>query len=208
MGKILEIYPFVYYPENPIEIVEGFSSYVGNLGDTPGDPHKGIDYVRKSSPGRFLDFMVFAAHSGWAVWGKEESFGNFVMIWDKIEKIFFYLTVYAHLDTISSTLIKDLRIPKFKPQKRNFWPEGPFEGSWIPTGIYLGTSGTTGWTNNIPQLHFELHEFKMVSEKWVRRKIDPYGIYDDINSGKYPQPNQSLSSCPNHFWTSDNPPFA
>lgn len=45
--KILQCHPFCEYPIYPVELIEGFSMYDGNLGDKVGDPHKGIDFVRR-----------------------------------------------------------------------------------------------------------------------------------------------------------------
>ncbi|HRY60149.1 MAG TPA: hypothetical protein P5096_02090 [Patescibacteria group bacterium] len=165
--------------------------------------------MREIESGVFIPFGVHTTHDGWAVWGEEESFGNFVMICSMIEADSFYLTVYAHLQVIAQENGLFF-MPKYKPKKRKvFWPEEPLDdGIPLIAGTYLGDAGTTGWTNNLVQLHFELHEFKRVGRKWERKKIDPYGVYDDIDSGKYPQPGQSLSFCPNHFWASDTPSFA
>lgn len=203
--RILQCYPFGEYPERPVEIVEGFTVYDGNLGDKIDTPHKGIDYVRRDGLGGFQGFPVYAAHHGRAVCGFEPSFGNFVLIRREISTMLFYETVYAHLEELP----KKFEMPRITGVFRTFrWPGfGNFRAKFVEKGAFLGVAGTTGWTNGIPQLHFEMHEVGWAREKPARQKIDPYGVNDRFSSGRYPQPGKSLEGIP-HCWESDFPPFA
>ena len=205
MIKILECYPFGLHSYTPVELIEGFKCYVGNLGDKPGDPHKGIDYVRKEEKNRFISFEVFSAHEGFASCGYEKSLGNFVLVASRVFEgtiSYVYYTVYAHLKRLPTG-----RFPLYKPKNGEFWHTGPITGREIDAGTSLGTAGTTGWTNGIIQLHFELHENAWRdNEGWQRKKVDPYGINDDFTSGKYPRPGQSLLLI-THYWKNDQPEF-
>ena len=40
-----------------------------------------------------------------------------------------------------------------------------------------------------------------------RTVIDPYGVYDKVSSGKYPQPGESLKGL-EHYFATDEPDFA
>lgn len=201
MQKILEYYPFSLF-EPPVVLIEGFLSYDGNLKDVPGDPHKGIDYVRKVDE-KFISFDVFSSHDGEAFQGLSETWGKFVVIRKKISKNIRYDTIYAHLKKIDETIP-----PLPRKNNKDMWPErSPLKpkGNTIKAGVWLGVAGATGNTKGIIQLHFELHRVDLKND--TREKIDPYGLNLRWSSGKYPQPGESLKVL-SHFWKNDLPDFA
>lgn len=187
--QLLTHYPF---KDIGIELIEGFSVYDGHLLDTPNTPHKGIDYVLRKN-NEFESFDVFAMHYGQAYQGLSNTWGAFVCIHypDALEN-HRYSTIYAHLKAIPK------HIPFLNPNHQ-ITPEN------ILAGEYIGKASTSGLTNNIIQLHIELHQKNLVTN--ITTKCDPYGIYDHRDSEKYPQPGLSLEHKP-HFWISDFPTFA
>lgn len=196
--KILKSYPFERLSPS-VELVETFGGYVGRLGDDPKKPHRGSDYVWKNQLGVFAPFEVFSAHDGTAFQGVSNSWGNFVRIYKDVGK-HIIATVYAHLKDIP----KDIPIlPKTKTERRKR------KGLTVRAGEFLGTAWTSGWTNECPQLHFELHIKKIEKngEEGEWQKVDPYGVEKRIDCGEYSQPGQSLKEF-KHYWTSNRPPFA
>lgn len=196
--KILKCYPFKRL-EKPVELVETFGGYVGRLGDDPEKPHEGTDYVWKNEIGVFAPFEVFSTHDGIAFQGESDSWGNFVKIYKDVGK-HIISTIYAHLNDIPSEIPI---LPKDRTERKRT------KGLSVKAGEFLGAAWTSGWTNECPQLHFEL-QIKEIGKdkkegKW--QKVDPYGIDKKIDCGEYPQPGQSLSGL-KHFWISSNPPFA
>ena len=186
MKKFLRCYPF---SDPGVRLVEGFSTYDGNLGDTPGSSHKGIDYVLRKG-GRFAGFDVFAMHDGDAYQGISKSWGKFVALRVVAGRTVF-TTVYAHLRLVAP------HIPLRRDKTNGLT-------AVVQAGDLLGRAGTTGTTRRIVQLHLELHETDTKND-W--KKIDPYGVNDRQSSGKYPQPGALLAGLP-HFWISDDPPLA
>jgi murein DD-endopeptidase MepM/ murein hydrolase activator NlpD len=186
--KVLECYPFA---DSSIRLVEGFSVYDGVLGDEPGTPHKGVDYILRVSQ-EYRPFDVYAAHPGIAFRGQSETWGGFVAIYGKAINDKQPITIYAHLDCIESS------IPEFSKEGKNK------AGLVVLPGKYLGLTGTTGRTNSIPQLHFEMHLKDL--KTGTREKVDPYGIYDRASSGKYSQPGEKLNG--KHYWHVDQPSLA
>lgn len=193
MKKLLCRYPF---SDKDVRLVEGFSAYDGVLGDEPGTPHRGIDYVLKNEES-FVTFDVHAMHDGMAFQGKSESWGNFVIIHAEPTDGFRYSTVYAHLDDIPASIAQ-----QFTEQDGQRVPNE--RGTELRAGQVIGRAGTSGWTNGIIQLHLELHVKDEATGK--SQKLDPYGINDRASSGKYPQPGESLAGL-NHAWIEDVPPF-
>ncbi len=192
MKKILKCYPFIK-EDPPVVLVEGFEAYDGVIGDQPGAPHKGIDFVRQNKKGKYISFDVFSCHDGETFQGLSKSWGKFVSIRKRASKNKRMDTIYTHFKKVNS------EIPFFSKDKEKK------KGLEIKTGEYLGKAGTTGKTNRIIQLHFELLE-KNLKKKQLT-KIDPYGIYKKASSGEYPQPGESLKGL-RHYWAMDNPPFA
>ena len=184
--KLLECYPFKL-AEPPIELIEGFAAYDGNLNDAIGAPHKGIDYVCRRA-GQLVPFPVYAMHAGRAIQGWSRSWGKFVRVRQIQPGGVCYDTIYAHLDEVEPA-IPDITNPMTT-------------GLAVSAGGWLGVAGTTGDTKGLAQLHIELHR---LAERLL--KLDPYGINDRFSSGKYPQPGQTLGGLA-HYWTSDDPPFA
>ena len=190
--KILECYPFKKLSPR-VELIETFGGYVGNLGDDTDKEHKGTDYVWRNELGVFALFEVFSAHDGMAFKGKSDTWGNFVKIYTKIEENKIE-TIYSHLKDIPK------EIPTlFKGKKRRKKKKGLV----VKPGDFLGVAWTSGKANGCPQLHFELH----LTEKGKFKKLDPYGIYEKIDCGKYPQPGELLEGL-NHFFITNDPPFA
>lgn len=184
--KLLECYPFPLL-DQPVELIEGFAVYDGNLNDIVGAPHKGIDYVRREN-GQLIAFPVCAMHAGRAVRGWSVSWGKFVRVRKIVDHQLLYDTLYAHLATVADD-IPDLRNPEAA-------------GLPVTAGSQLGMAGTTGDTKGLIQLHIELHR---LTDRLL--KLDPYGLNDRFSSGKYPQPGQSLTGL-SHYWVNDDPPFA
>jgi murein DD-endopeptidase MepM/ murein hydrolase activator NlpD len=184
--RFLESYPF---KNIGVTIAEGFSAYDGNLRDVPGRVHNAIDYVLKKS-GEFVSFEVFSMYEGHVKFGVSESWGKYFIITKILEDVQ-YDTVYAHLDNIPDDIQKYAIIQGDKD-------------FIIPAQYCLGMAGKTGDTKSIRQLHIELHEKNL--KTGLRKKLDPYGIYDRLSSGKYPQPGALLTG-PDHYWISDEPEF-
>ncbi|MEK9156981.1 MAG: M23 family metallopeptidase [Patescibacteria group bacterium] len=193
MEKFLENYPF---SDSRVKLVEGFSAYDGVIGDTPGEAHKGIDYVLILDDA-YLPFAVASMHDGMAFHGTSDTWGKFVIIYKTMDRKH-YNTIYAHLDEVSSNIPLQFL---GKDGKRVLNEDG----FTIRAGEFLGTAGITGATNGIVQLHIELHEKDLVTG--LNQKLDPYGVNDRASSGQYPQPSQSLSGL-NHFWFEDKPHFS
>lgn len=181
MSGFLRNYPF---SDSRARLVEGFAAYDGILNDTPGAPHRGIDYVLRLR-GRYLPFDVHAMHAGRARQGCSRTWGKFVIVSAK-DGDEYYDTLYAHLDAI----------PKTIPPLTASAPASIL----LPAGAYLGRAGTSGDTKGIPQLHIELH----LLNDGQREKLDPYGVYDRASSGRYPQPGNTLAGL-EHAWTTDVP---
>lgn len=192
MEKFLVRYPF---SDPRVRLVEGFLAYDGAIGDEPGTPHKAIDYVLGEA-GTYRSFEVYAMHAGEAFRGVSESWGSFVVIYLAIENIR-YATVYAHLDQIDPLIAPYFLDPATKQQKNP-------RGTVMTAGRYLGITGTSGWTDGIPQLHLELHRQTPGNDKL--QKLDPYGLNDRASSGRYPQPGHSLAGL-DHAWATDLPPL-
>ncbi len=193
MEKFLERYPF---SGSCIQLVEGFSAYDGVIGDTPGTPHKGIDYVLRID-GSYQSFDVYSMHAGMAFQGISESWGNFVIIHTIIKQVR-WSSVYAHLSDVDPS-IAPVFVEKDGQRITNE------SGTPVLTGRTLGIAGISGWTNGIIQLHIELHEKEPKTD--VTQKRDPYGIDDRASSGRYPQPGQSLAGL-DHAWTTDAPAYS
>ena len=184
-------YPFeALSPE--IEIAEGFAAYDGYLGDTRGEYHKGIDYIRKQG-NAFLPFNVYSMHNGEAWRGSSETWGNFVIIRRTMTPTLRYYTIYAHLDGVPQ------RLQELSKEKGV-----EIEGSPIKSGAYLGFANTSGNTRGVSQFHMEMHEQNLITGTWV--KLDPYGIYSTKSSRRYPDPGDSLNEL-DHYWVSDRPKF-
>lgn len=196
--KILKCYPFER-SALMVELVETFGGYTGTLGDDPTKVHRGTDYIWKNEIGVFAPFKVFSAHDGIAFQGKSNSWGNFVKVYKDIGK-HIISTIYAHLRDIPGNIPI---LPETKKERKNR------KGLKIKPDEFLGNAWTSGWTNGIPQLHFELQikEIGSKGEEGKWQKFDPYGIKKKIDCKEYPQPGQSLSGL-EHYWTSDNPRFA
>lgn len=192
MEKLLVCYPF---SDPRVELVEGFSVYDGTIGDEPGMPHKGIDYVLRQGD-TCVPFPVYAMHDGEAFQGVSDSWGTFVIVYVVIGDTR-YGTVYAHLDAIDGGIA-----PYFLDAAKK--DKNP-RGTPLRSGRLLGTTGTSGLTNGIPQLHLELHAKDLGAGTTL--KLDPYGVNDRASSGRYPQPGASLHGL-EHAWTTDRPPLA
>lgn len=191
MKKILKCYPF---KDVAVELIEGFEAYDGNIGDEPGKPHKGIDYVLRKGD-KFVGFEVFCMHDGEALQGVSKSWGNYVIVHSKASRGKIVATVYAHLRIIHQAL------PQMPEKGSKIKPKG----LKIKAGTSLGKAGITGWTNRIVQLHLELLEKDL--KTGITIKFDPYGLNARFSSGRYPQPNHTLQGL-KHFWVSNNPPLA
>ena len=187
MIKFLECYPFKHIG---LKIAEGFSAYDGNLGDMAGESHFGIDYVLKKN-GEFISFEVYSMFEGALSFGVSASLGKFFTISRQIGD-FRYDLIYAHLDHIN----EDLQKYELIRGEMDFI---------VPSRYFLGWSSATGLTHGIRQLHIELHGKNLVTGE--KNKLDPYGVYDRLSSGKYRQPGQTLAGL-NHLWISDEPEFA
>lgn len=183
--KFLERYPFKQLSP-AVELVEGFSVYDGVLGDMPGAPHRGIDYVQKKGQ-QFVPFDVYSMHEGVAWRGIGTTWGNYVMIEKIASSRLRYYTIYAHLSDVPYTI-----------------PLRGRAGLPMVAGTFIGKANATGVLNGIPQLHLELQKRDMVTGLWT--KLDPYGVYERASSKRYPQPGITLKGLP-HFWFSDTPPF-
>jgi murein DD-endopeptidase MepM/ murein hydrolase activator NlpD len=193
MHKLLQFYPF---SDPRIRIAEGFAAYDGNLNDPVGALHRGIDYVLNVN-GHYLPFNVFAMHDGRAYRGTSQTWGSFVAIQHEVPRAHVrFDTVYAHLDEV------DESIPVLEDTDKENRSIGARKE--VRSGDRVGRAGTTGSTNDIVQLHVELHRKDLESGEW--EKLDPYGVYDRFSSGKYPQPGESLKGF-DHAWASDRPPL-
>ncbi len=190
MYKLLERYPF---SDHRIQLIEGFATYDGALGDMPDTPHKGIDYILNLNS-TYHSFDVYAMHPGTAFRGVSKSWGNFVIIHRAFEDRR-YSTVYAHLETIDPAITP-------LPDEGEIDDGTKPAGTPLVTGHKLGVIGISGWTHGIPQLHLELHEKDLKTN--ATQKLDPYGLNDRASSGKYPQPGKSLHAL-DHAWISDLP---
>lgn len=188
--KILQNYPFEKL-NPPVILVEGCKAYDGAIGDEPGKPHKGIDFVRKKGK-QYLSFDVFSSQDGKAFQGLSETWGKFVSVRQEINEIRLD-TIYVHLDEVNP------KIPVL-PGK-----DVEIEFVLIKAGEWLGTAGITGNTKGITQLHWEMHRKNLKTGK--RKVLDPYGVYDRASSGKYSQPGESLKGL-SHYFASNNPKFA
>lgn len=166
MQHVLSHYPFA---DTRVCLVEGFSQYDSVLKDTPGDPHRGIDYVlmkgvdpvprdirtihdllRKGSV--CVPFDVHAMHDGIAYQGVSTSWGNFVLMYlPSIVAGTKYRTVYAHLDDIP------VEIPQHDVMRDGKSILNPVRYE-MSAGRRIGRAGTSGMTNGIIQLHIELHD--------------------------------------------------
>ncbi|MBI4138032.1 MAG: M23 family metallopeptidase [Candidatus Wildermuthbacteria bacterium] len=188
---VLKNYPFPLLSP-AVTIAEGFEAYDGTLHDTPGDFHWAIDYVQTAG-GAFLEFPVFSAHDGVVFQGEGNMWGKFVVVKDRSKISQGYNTLYSHLDSIPT------RIPfmQFDINGSN--------GVLLPAGSYIGQASTTGNAKGIPQLHFEFHTVDLKTGATLRG--DPYGVYQRLSSGFYPQPGDSLEGLL-HYWETDNPFFA
>ena len=188
----LQCYPFW---STHASLAEGFSDYDGALGDEPGAPHKGIDYIVRAG-GAFMSFDVCAMHDGMAYQGVSDSWGNFVYLMTRPNGDgIIYATVYAHLDGMPS------EIPLYTGDEGISLP-------WIEAKTQIGRAGTSGDTKGRHQLHIELHTRGASRRRDSSiTKIDPYGLNDRASSGRYPKPGSSLKGL-DHFWTSNLPSFA
>jgi len=187
----LASYPFEEMSPK-IEIAEGFAAYDGFLGDSRGDYHKGIDYVRRSGE-EFLPFNSYAMHTGEAWRGTSETWGEFVIIRRTLTPQLRYYTVYGHLSDVPHKIVE-------LPEDEGF----EIDGTPVRAGEFIGIANTTGNTGGLPQLHVELHEENLLSGSWV--KLDPYGVYSTKSSGDYPSPDTSLEGL-DHYWLSDLPDY-
>lgn len=190
-------YPFLaHYPfelsNPPVEIAEGFAAYDGFLGDSRGDYHKGIDYVRRSGTD-FLPFNTYAMHTGEAWRGNSETWGEFVIIRRTLTPTLRYYTVYGHLVNVPSDIVE-------LPEEQGF----EIDGTPISAGDFVGLAYITGNAKGVAQLHIELHEENLVAGTWV--KLDPYGVYSTRSSGDYSNPGTSLEGL-DHYWLNDLPEF-
>jgi len=197
--KVLKCYPFKLV-DPVIRLVEGFKAYKGVLGDEPGGPHRGIDYARMDEKESCIGFDVFSAHDGEIFQGESDSWGKYVIIYRQLDDVVF-ASVYAHLEIV------DPKIP-FLPPDRRRKRKGPI----FAESKYIGKAGTSGDTKGENgkrriQLHFELLRKDLRTEEPEWKKIDPYGVYDTVDSGRYPQPSHSLKGL-DHFWIKDKPPFS
>lgn len=187
-AKYLNYYPFS--KNDGIQIAEGYSEYDGNLFDKPGEIHWGIDYVKKVDED-YVSFMVYASHSGTAVKGYGKTWGNFVVVRFRDGNGAGFNTLYSHLKDIPKNI--PFYVSDFNNDK----------GVEVGAGDFIGNAGTTGNTKGLNQLHFEL---QVVSGDSIYR-VDPYGVYDRLSSGKYRQPGQSLIGL-RHYWVNNLPDFA
>lgn len=187
-AKYLDNYPF--NKEDGIQIAEAYSEYDGNLLDKKGDIHWGIDYVKRVN-GEYLSFPVYSSHSGTAVKGYGKDWGNFVVIRFRDKNGIGFNTLYSHLKDIPKS------IPYYISDFNND------VGIEVKTADFIGNAGNTGNAKGINQLHLELH---VVSGGSIYR-VDPYGVYDRLSSGKYRQPGQSLIGL-RHYWSDNWPNFA
>ncbi len=186
-------YPFSLVEPN-IVVAEGFAAYDGYLGDTRGEYHKGIDYVRKRG-NSFLPFEVYTIHHGEAWRGEgSETWGEFVIVRRTLTPTLRYYTIYAHLE----------HVPKHIPLRPRE-PGVEVAGAPVRAGEYVGLAGNTGNTKGVPQLHLELHEENLAEGTWL--KLDPYGVYSTKSSRSYPDPGTSLEGL-EHYWVSDTPRYA
>lgn len=183
MRQILECYPF---SDASVRIAEGFITNSAATDGQPGLANKGIDYILKSGP-RFHSFPVYNMMEGEVHFGINDNWGKFVAV-RRASGGYRYDVIYAHLKTIN---------PKLQQTAYRAGVQAA-----VPAGFLLGESGATGDTKGFNRLHIELHRKNL--ETGIREKLDPYGVYDTISSGKYPQPGQSLAGL-EHFWTEDNP---
>lgn len=184
--KLLENYPF---KNVGVTIAEGFSAYDGNLGGVAAAPHYGIDYALKKG-GEFVSFEVFTMYEGAASFGVSGRLGKYFVITAVLEG-FKFDAVYAHLDNITEELQKYAIIKG----NRDFI---------IPAGYPLGWAGKTGQAHNARHLHIELGRKNINTGE--RSRLDPYGIYGKLSSGKYREPGRSLAGL-EHYWINDEPNF-
>lgn len=137
-------------------------------------------------------------HSGKAYRGTSSSWGTFVVIQYKVPKDEVRLdTVYAHLGSV------DESIPVLEGEGKENQSTGVRKE--VRAGDWIGKAGTSGATNDLVQLHIELHWKDLKTGEWD--KLDPYGVYDRFRSGRYPQPTESLKGL-EHYWVKDNPLLA
>lgn len=223
MPKFLECYPFA---DRRVRLVEGFAAYDGVLGDTPGDPHRGIDFILPEGDGisfengvrltegakinsnglRTLGFEVFSMHAGSAYQASSTTWGRFVAVTSHPhqEKSSMFRVIFAHLASINEA-IPQLPINEDEAQQERLRKN--FKEIAVDIGDYLGRAGNTGRTNRIIQLHIEVFECKGEGGSWQR--IDPYGIFTQrASGGSYPQPGTPLTGLRFHRWITDDPPFA
>lgn len=187
-SPFLTNYPF--RQEDNIAIAEGYAYYDGNLKDTPGDLHWGIDYVKRVGQD-YNTFNVYSAHSGTAVRGFGKTWGKFVVVRYRDNRGDGFNTLYAHLDDIPEN------IPYYSKDFNND------RGLFIKNMTLLGAASDTGNAKGINQLHFELH----IIGKGYSYRMDPYGVYDRLSSGLYPNPGSSLFGL-KHFWNKSLPDFS
>jgi hypothetical protein len=186
MLSLLENYPF---KNIGIEVAEGFVVSKNNPRSALGGLPNGIDYILKKQE-EYVSFEVFSMYEGHIRFGVSQKWGKFFVI-SKTLGSFQYDTVYAHLDFINEDIQKYAII------------HGDMDFI-IPGKYFLGMCGKTGDTKKIRQLHIELHEKNVLTGE--RKKLDPYGIYDRLSSGKYPKPGELLNKLP-HAWVEDYPEF-
>jgi len=182
--RLFENYPF---KNTGMTVAEGFLAYSGNLRTVPGMPHGGIDYVLKKGD-EFASFEIFSMYEGSVKFGVSDKYGKFFSI-SKIEGDFLYETVYAHIDNIPDDILKYAIIQGDKD-------------FIIPAAYPLGWAARD--SKNIRHLHVELHQKNLLSG--VRRKLDPYGLYEKFLNNNYPQPGESLKNY-DHVWVDDDPLF-
>ncbi len=184
--RLLENYPF---KNIGVTIAEGFSVCDGNLGDLPGKSHEAIDYALNKN-GEYASFEVYSMFEGDVEFGVSQELGKYFIVSTQ-RGDFLYSCVYGNLDNINVDLQKYAIIQG----DRDFM---------VPAKYFLGWSSTTGYSKKNRHLHIAVYEKNLVTGQ--RKKIDPYGMYDRLSSGRYVQPGKKLFGD-SHVWTSSEPEF-